>query len=740
MNDFQDILNKYNKKIVTENIAEYSQLENTIVNDIVFTRLDSDEQSIIIDILKDTIDKKKDCFKKIETNEQKPINNGINKEYSMNKTNSSSASYYAFGSKNKPVYEFGNKNKSVSMSSSTGLNSEKKPFEFKFKTNNFTGSNVIDPSDKSEGALLSSTDKAVFVGTVSEDLYLKRKIQYELLKEIESPEQRTKAWFAQRNKSITASDCGCVLGENKHEPVFNFVIKKVFGSTFGTNIFCYHGKKFENVVTLMYELINDVIVDEFGLLGHPKYDFLAASPDGICTPYCRDKKTPSPLVGRMIEIKCPFQRKIKYTGDIKGEICPDYYWCQVQLQLECCDLDECDFVQCNIEEYSSRQDFLADTHSDCDYKSQKWGLERGVVIELMPTKLDEPDYYEYSVKRETKDGDVYDKYTGIKNDAIYDKASFIYQPKLDMSLQELDAWIMSELDKLSSKPNLKLNKINYWKFIERNNTLIKRDKEWFAKNIQTMRKIWSYVEILRNNNKIAEDWKVWVDSQNIKYKEKVMNKLVELIKNAGLWEQVVNAIGKFEPELMKEIEKIAIVPNKNKIIIDDSKFDNNINQEELIFNSSVPIPIAITDKYLIDLVECGKVELVESNNIQPSQFKENISDDKDKCKSVISNIEVLSENITNKIVINEEVEKVNKVVGKEKKMSKSKKEQSIAKDGVEEPKEKKKRKSKKDIINKDEDKKNNLLDEVKIPSKKSNTKEKPRVFKSIIIDISDDEV
>jgi hypothetical protein len=477
----------------------------------------------------------------------------------------------------------------------------------------------------------------------------------------------------------------------------------------------------------------------------------------------------------MIEIKCPFQRKIKYTGDIKGEICPDYYWCQVQLQLECCDLDECDFVQCNIEEYSSRQDFLADTQSDCDYKSQKYGLERGVVIELMPTKLDEPDYYEYSVKRETKDGDVYDKHSGIKNDAIYDKASFIYQPKLDMSLKELDSWVMSELDKLSSKPNVKLNRVIYWRFVERNNTLIKRDKEWFAKNIQTMRKIWSYVEILRTNNKIAEDWKVWVDSQNIKYKEKVMNKLVELIKNAGLWEQVVNAIGEFEPELMKEIEKISIVPNKNKIIIDDSKFDNNVEQEELIFNSSVQIPIAANYEYLIDLVECCKVELVESTNIQPSPFKENISDDKDMCKSVDSNIEVLSENITKKIVISEEIEKVEKVekveklekiekvVVKEKKMSKSKKKQGIAKDGVEEPKEKKKRKSKKDIINKDEDKQNNLLEdkqnnlledkknnlleaeindlleEVKIPSKKSSIKEKPRVFKSIIIDISDEE-
>jgi hypothetical protein len=211
-----------------------------------------------------------------------------------------------------------------------------------------------------------------------------------------------------------------------------------------------------------------VIVDEFGLLGHPKYDFLGASPDGICTPYCRDKITPSPLVGRMLEIKCPLMRKIKYSGEIKGEICPDYYWCQVQQQLECCDLDECDFVQCNIEEYKSRQDFLDDTNETCEFKTKKYGLERGVLIELVPNKLDDSDYKENKLADET----------------IYDKTSFLYQPKIDMSLAELDNWILTEINKLESKPNVRLHRVIYWRFIERNCTLIKRDKIWFEKNLE----------------------------------------------------------------------------------------------------------------------------------------------------------------------------------------------------------------------------------------------------------------
>ena len=55
MNDFQNILNKYSNKITSENINLYSQLENTILNDDIFKSLDLDEKSIIIDILKDTI-------------------------------------------------------------------------------------------------------------------------------------------------------------------------------------------------------------------------------------------------------------------------------------------------------------------------------------------------------------------------------------------------------------------------------------------------------------------------------------------------------------------------------------------------------------------------------------------------------------------------------------------------------------------------------------------------------------
>jgi len=672
MHDIHDIIDKYNQELLNNNFTSFSELENIINNDNIFKTFDEDEQFVILEDIKKKFNNKDKLPQKVEII-QENNNKVVKKSQSMFKPK-------------QPTYEFIGKQEKL----------EIKPYRFNstiLTTNNMAKKIYIDPEDVTEGALLSSTDKAVFIDAVPEELYLKRKIQFEWLRKIESPEQRTTAWYEQRNKSITASDCGCVLGENKYEQVYNFVFKKVFGSTFGTNVDCYHGKKFENVVTLMYELVNDVIVDEFGLLGHPVYNFLAASPDGICTPYCRDKVTPNPLVGRMVEIKCPSRRKIKYTGTIKGDICPEYYWCQVQLQLECCDLDECDFVQCNIEEYSSRKDYLDDTNTEFDYKSKKYGLEKGVVIELMPTKLNEDDYLQQVVKRETKNGTLYDKYHIIKNDAIYDKASFIYQPKLDMTLKELDDWIIQEMEKLSKRPEVKLNRIIYWKFLERNSTLIVRDKEWFANNLETMRKIWAYVEILRKNDKVSNEWKLWIESQNKKFNDKIINKLIELFKNEGLFEQVINAIKEVTPEFKVELEKL--IPSQE--IKSDTSNDNNTTTELLTSGK-------------VELFE-NKVELFE-NKVELFENKNNSITDKD----------ILIENLNEKLIINEDT-----ILKKTKSKEKSKEKK--------EPKENTPRKKK-------VDEPNNIIEinniNKKVNSKKS-SKTKTKIYKSIVIDISDDE-
>ena len=198
---------------------------------------------------------------------------------------------------------------------------------------------------------------------------------YERLRQIVLPVQRSVAWFAMREGKITASDGGTALGLNDYEQPYKLILKKITDVPFESNKFCYHGTKYEEIAALIYQDKFDVLVTEFGLMGHSKYHFLGASPDGICSPYRLDGVHKSDMVGTMLEIKCPVSRKIVNYGPIRGGICPIYYWAQVQLQLECCDLDECDFWQCSIYEYFNRDDYMNDA-GDKPYLSKTSNLEQ----------------------------------------------------------------------------------------------------------------------------------------------------------------------------------------------------------------------------------------------------------------------------------------------------------------------------------------------------------------------------
>jgi putative phage-type endonuclease len=336
------------------------------------------------------------------------------------------------------------------------------------------------------------------------------------LMEIEYPAQRSEAWFKQRDGKITASDGGTVLGENKYEYPYKFYFKKVKGSPFTGNEACYHGKKFENVATMIYSYRMNVNVIEFGLVDHPKYKFLGASPDGIVGKYKLDGVHKTSLVGRMLEIKVPFRRKILQTGEIKDGICPIYYWDQVQLQLECCDLELCDFWQCNLNEYSSREEFIADTDTSEPFRSQTTGFEKGVLIQLLPrNKIEEASNGHYLT-------------------VVYDNASFIYPSKIEMSPEECDLWIAETLSNLySTHKDHIFDKIIYWKLIESKSVTIERDRAWFKERLPILQKTWDNVEYLRSHKDRAEIAFQYIES--LKETEKKKNEkaiyAVELICN-----------------------------------------------------------------------------------------------------------------------------------------------------------------------------------------------------------------
>ena len=194
------------------------------------------------------------------------------------------------------------------------------------------------------------------------------------LEKIPLPAQRTPEWFDFRLTRITASDLASVLNLGKYARRFEVLKTKITGiMNYSPNKYTIHGTKYEPIATSAYEIRNKTSVIEFGCLPHPVYKELGASPDGI---------TPD---GIMLEIKCPYSREIKGYP-------PIYYWTQMQLQLEVADLHCCDFLEINIREYETKEDYIEDT--DISGKlSKKYNLEKGIVIVIL--KADGSEDYRY---------------------------------------------------------------------------------------------------------------------------------------------------------------------------------------------------------------------------------------------------------------------------------------------------------------------------------------------------------
>ena len=299
------------------------------------------------------------------------------------------------------------------------------------------------------------------------------------------------------------------------------MIVKKLRETFQNNEFTYHGKKHEDIAKLIYEYRMNIRVKEFGMVAHPKYNFLGASPDGIACPHKNDEIHKTNLVGRMLEIKVPLRRKIKKAGEVKGEICPIYYWDQVQLQLECCDLDECDFWQCEIGEYPSKEIFIKDTCKSEPFRSKTFSFEKGCLIQLLPkTKIDKkntPDYLK----------------------TVWESAQFIHPPKIELTPEECDDFVESTLKDLDrTHPEYALDKVVYWYLIMSHSETIQRDKEWFNSNIDKYAQMWDDITLMRSKQEYKDLFLKFVDATSLGDKDhsiehvrnKILFKIVENIR------------------------------------------------------------------------------------------------------------------------------------------------------------------------------------------------------------------
>ena len=318
-------------------------------------------------------------------------------------------------------------------------------------------------------------------------------------------EQKSAAWLKQREEFITASAGADAIGESKYKTAKSMMIDKVgLGVPFKENHNVWHGKKSETIATSIYENMYNVKVGEFGMIPHlPKgriqVPFLGASPDGICTCSTLDGDFCN-LVGRMLEIKCVTTRIINDSGPehclnyIEKRdpgIVPHYYWVQIQLQLECCDLEWCDFWQCKLRDYWSLG--LLETGIASVPKPVHM-VEQGIEHTLDPN-LEIGLYIELILKDNShvpadEKNTWYGKYIYPHNmsDTLADKIEWAHNMKLNWRK------IYPQYEK-----DYKFEKILYYHLEKSHCYLVKRDTAWFADRLPDFARFWEQVLLHRHD-------------------------------------------------------------------------------------------------------------------------------------------------------------------------------------------------------------------------------------------------
>ena len=267
-----------------------------------------------------------------------------------------------------------------------------------------------------------------------------RKVLKELVKQ-PIIKQRTKEWFDARENRLTASDLHDAIQEKK---VSDMIAKKKAKITKDNTNYnsikaLKWGTMFEPMASRVYSEVNgNVNIYEFGLICDPHNEHFGASPDGINE------------LGIMIEIKCPYSRKI-----VDGYI-PEKYLMQIQGQLAVCNLNECDYIECMfiaLEESEYMKEF--ENNEDADIK-------HGIIAEYISCKGNQEYTYLYSDSGNSGDSGDSSNINKKANDNIKD--------------------IRNKIEAFNENPencNYKLEKLTYWK-LDKINTqrVVFNKREW----------------------------------------------------------------------------------------------------------------------------------------------------------------------------------------------------------------------------------------------------------------------
>jgi putative phage-type endonuclease len=288
----------------------------------------------------------------------------------------------------------------------------------------------------------------------AKNVFITEQLKY--LKSIPQAKQKTIEWYKTRYNLITASNCWKAFGSESQKNALIYDKCKPFSTTsynyVNTQSTLHWGVKYEPVSLMVYEDKYHTKIEDFGCIPHSEYPFVGASPDGI-----NIDTTNAELYGRMVEIKNIFNREI--TGIPKEE-----YWIQTQIQMETCNLDECDLFETRIKEYENEEAYYMNTTHE--YK--------GIILHFVHRTVN--NSLQENVSLNELNTPIY-KYMPLSISQSNNKT-------------EIDEWVRQTKEQNSDI--ILFNKI-YWYIDQYSCTLIKRNKQWFQTAIPKIKEIWDII-------------------------------------------------------------------------------------------------------------------------------------------------------------------------------------------------------------------------------------------------------
>ena len=264
--------------------------------------------------------------------------------------------------------------------------------------------------------------------------------QIDFLRSVPQPEQRTDEWYMFRHNLITASNAYKAFesASTQNQLIYEkckplIIEEKQNSKPISIDSTLHWGQKYEPLSVELYEDLYNTKIEDFGCIPHQKYKFLGASPDGI------NVKEKNSRFGRMLEIKNIVNREI--TGIPKKE-----YWVQMQLQMEVCNLDECDFLETKFEEYENEEQYLSDKNS----------IKKGIIL-----------YFNGS-------------------NGVY---KYIYKP---LNMMYSESWQEDQIEQQEKLGNIWIKNI-YWKLTKYSCVLVTRNHFWFENAIIQLNKTWDII-------------------------------------------------------------------------------------------------------------------------------------------------------------------------------------------------------------------------------------------------------